>query len=893
MSSQRTSFRPPSGVWAVLLLCSVFSILSLPTCQPTSNPIAEYKGLSAEVKVIRDTNGIPHIYAKDRFDAFYAGGYEMARDRLFQMDLLRRRASGRLSEVFGATYKRTPTSDPFDYKNQDILTRTYGLRYWAEQSTEYFKKNEPDFYKTALAFSMGVNAFLRDAKAGKDGMTLPYGFGPNELNYTPEEWTPVDTFAIGKMQTFGLSDTSLYELIFTFAGLLMSGDVTFYDVLRLEPPDKTTILPGFPGKSTSPLIVDGKPNLPRIRPPQFGMKLKTTARRDQLAQMLEGMRQQFDLMPFRGGSNNWVIAGKHTANGKPILANDPHLTLSNPPIFYMIHYHAEDNYQAAGFAFPGIPYVLLGHNNKVAWGATTARADVTDLYANNVKKQGDTLTIDGEGLTVSVRKEKLRIRKDDRSGFDEEDIEIEFTEKGSLFKTFPPLPTVELFGTNRLRIHWAGMAITKEPKAFYMLSTAQDIDGFKAAMSNYEVGAQNIVCVTATGDIGYSANAKQPLRQKLDPQSPPWTVMPGKGYDFTGKSVEAALMPQLFNPAEGYIITANNDPVGTTSDGDPLNDPYYLSFIYDSGFRAKRILERMKAHLDAGKKWDVSETQTLQFDTYSYIADRLLKRLDAAWEVAKTATEQNQPRLLPLVKDPEIIEAIEHLKKWDRFSDIKNTGAPLFHVWMAFTGRRWIRDDMPTEIYDTMIKAHPDSIVRPMLTFLEGGKTAKGSDLADDKKTKDIVETGDEICLLALKDAIEHLKKTFPDKKFTAVEWGDIHVVRVRNDFGEKLLLPEKGRHGTFGAIEVAHFDFVGSKGNPLDERFYSYHAAVMRNIVQFTDDGRPTAQVALFGGQSGIPDHKHFGDLLEDWRNGKTRLLPFSQAEVDAAKESESTLKP
>ncbi|MCK6513093.1 penicillin acylase family protein [Myxococcota bacterium] len=888
----RRWFRPFGGLSAMFLLGLVFAFLSLPSCQPPSSPNAEYKGLSAQVKVIRDTNGIPHLYAKDRFDAFYAGGYEMARDRLFQMDLLRRRASGRLSEVFGAKFKRTPNTDPFDYKSQDILIRTYGLRYWAEKSTEYFKQSEPELYKTALAFSMGINAFIRDAKAGKDGLRLPYGFGSNELNYEPEEWTPVDTFAIGKMQSFGLSDTSLYELIFTFAGLLMDGDVKFNDVLRLEPPDKTTILKGFPGKTTQPLIVDGKPNLPSLRSPTLS-HLKPHAPREQLLQMLEGMRQQMDLMPYRGGSNNWVIAGKHTANGKPILANDPHLTLSNPPILYLIHYHADDGYQAAGFTFPGIPYVLLGHNNKVAWGATTARADVTDLYANNVKKQGDTLTLDGEGLTVSVRKEKLRIRKDDRSGVDEEELEIEFTEKGSLFKAFPPLPTVELFGANRLRIHWAGMGVTKESKAFYMLSTAQDIEGFKAAMANYEVGAQNLVCITANGDIGYSANAAQPIRQKLDPQSPPWMVMPGKGYDFTGKYVEAALMPQLFNPAEGYIITANNDPVGTTSDGDPLNDPYYLSFIYDSGFRAKRILERMKQHIDAGKKWDVAETQKLQFDTYSHIADRLLKRLDAAWEAAKAATDSNQPRLIPLSKDPEIIEAIDHLKKWDRFSDLKNTGAPLFHVWMAFAGRRWLRDDMPSEIYDTMVKAHPDSIVRPMLTFLEGAKTAKGSDLADDKKTKEVVETGDEIVLLALKDAIEHLKKTFPDKKFTAVEWGDIHVIRVRNDFGEKLLLPEKGRHGSIGTVEVSHFDFVGSKGNALDERFYSYHAAVMRNIVQFTDDGRPTAQVALFGGQSGVPDNKHFGDLLEDWRNGKTRLLPFSQSEVDAAKESESVLKP
>ncbi|MCB9638228.1 MAG: penicillin acylase family protein [Myxococcales bacterium] len=886
-------FRPLLGFFFLFLPASALVIFGLPSCNPNTTTTAEYNGLSAEVKVIRDTNGIPHIYAKDRYDAFYAGGYEMARDRLFQMDLLRRRVSGRLAEVFGAKYKRTPDSEPFDYKGQDVLIRTYGMRYWAEKAVEEFKKNEPELYKTAAAFSAGVNAFIRDAKAGKDGMSLPYGFGPNELNYEPEEWTPTDTFAVGKMQAFGLSDTSLYELIFTFADLLMTDDVKFSDIVRLEPPDKTTILPGFPGQKSNPLIVEGtKPKVPTIAT-KLRSPLKLPTQRDLLTKMLEGMRQQFSLMPYRGGSNNWVISGKHTANGKPILANDPHLTLTNPPILYLIHYHADDGYQAAGFTFPGIPYVLLGHNNKIAWGATTARADVTDLYANDVKKVGDQLTIDGDGLTVSVRKEKLRIRKEDRSGFDEEDLEIEFTEKGSLFKAFPPIPTVELFGKNRLRIHWAGMAITKEPKAFYGISKAQDIEGFKDAMRNYEVGAQNIVCITAEGDIGYFARANQPIRQKLDPQAPPWTIMPGKGYDFTGKFVEDAMLPQLFNPSEGFIITANNDPVGTTTDGNPLNDPYYLSFIYDSGFRAKRIREQIQAHLDAGKKWDVPETQKLQFDSYSHMAVRLLKRLDAAWEGAKAATEQTNPRLVEMAKDPDLTAAVEHLKQWDRMSDVKNTGAPLFHVWMAFVGRRWIRDDMPGDIYDTMVKAHPDAIVRPVMTFLEGGKTAKGNDLADDKKTKEVVETGDEICLLALKDAIDHLKKTFPEKKFTEVEWGDIHVIRVRNDFGEKLLPPEKGRNGTVGAIEVSHFDFVGSGGKALDERFYSYHAAIMRNIVKYTDDGRPTAQVALFGGQSGVPDNKHFGDLLEDWRTGKTRLLPFTQAEVDAVKESEIVHKP
>ena len=885
---KKQSHRKNIGRWGVFVLLTLALGWSWMACQGETS--TEYTGLSAEAKVVRDEHGIPHIYAKDRFDAYYIGGYEVARDRLFQMDLLRRRASGRLSEIFGAKYKRPHDAATFDYRAQDLLIRQYGLRYWAEQSLPILKEQDPEIYKTLAAYAMGVNAFLRDAKAGKDGLSLPYGFGKGEMDYEPEEWSVVDSLAIGKMQAFGLSDTSLFEIIFTFGDILMPGETKFDDIFRIEPPDKTFILDGFPGQTKQPLVTDGVSPQPSLLPtPRPAPSIKLHTRKERIMQLLDSMRQRDQMMPSKGGSNNWVISGKHTKNGKPILANDPHLPLSNPPIFYAIHYEAQDGYQAAGFAFPGIPYILIGHNDKIAWGTTTARADVTDLYANNVKQEGDQLTVDGEGLTVKIREEKIRVRKEDRSGFDEETLRVEYTEKGTLFKEIPPLPSVELFGSNRLRIHWAGMAPTIEAKAFYLINTSKNLADFRKAMSFYQVGAQNLVCITSDNEIGYSANALQPIREKLDPAKPPWRVMPGKGYDFTGRFVEESLMPHLFNPERGFIITANNDPVGTTADNNPLNDPYYLAFVYDSGFRARRLRERIEEDIAADKKWDLDETQKLIFDTYSHIAKRILPRLDAAWEAAQKADEANHPRLVEMAKDTDLAQAVAHLKAWDKLATLENTGAPLFYLWMAYTARRWIRDDMPGELFDQIIKAHPDGLVRPLVYFLEGGKTAAGSDLADNKATRDIVETGDEIALLALQDAIQHLKRVFPNKPFNQVEWGEMHLIQIRNDFGEKLLLPEKGRQGSMATVDVSHFDFVGT-GKPVDDRFQSYHAAVIRFLAEFTTDNRPKARFALFGGQSGNPDSPHFGAFLDDWRTGKLRDLPFTKDEVDAVKRTENT---
>ena len=896
-----------------LLLASLFWVGAAVSCKGDgadsgdagggdAGPPAIFDAVSAPVKVTRDKSGIPHISGKTSADVSYVAGYECARDRLFQMDMLRRTGSGRMAEVYGARYKKPGGSETETYRARDILMRTLGLRYWAAKTAEHLEKSNPGLHRILDAYAKGVSAFIKDAVAGKDGLTLPYGFGKGELDYTPEPWSVTDSLVIGKVQAFGLSDSIVFELLASFGRQLTTDKKRFDDLLRFVPLDPTFIIDGWPGTRSSGLSAGGPPPgpgtkgslVPPARPSIAAQRpspqtrpglppLKIDART--ASAVMKGLARIMRTGPGRGGSNNWVVSGKHTASGKPLLANDPHLAIQNPTSFYMLHLQAEDGLHAAGATFPGVPFILIGHNEKIAWGVTTVRGDVADIYTEQIK--GTFVTRDGKKIPVTTRKEVVRIRLEGGSVADamDQEITIETVPDGVLISNIPDLPlTPTAFGGNRVRARWTGMAITREVEAFYLLNKAGDLAGFKDALTRFDVGAQNLVCITSGGDIGYFARALYPIREKIDPAHPPWFVLPSVGYDFTGKFIPDSSVPQSFNPAKGYIVTANNDPVGNTKDDNPLNDTYYLGPLFANGFRAGQITHLLEQHIKAGTKLEPKHMKEIQLDHHSRIADRLVPKLLAAWDAAKGADLKTSPRLAAFAGKKDLEEAIGVVKAWDREAKVDSAGAAVFHVWVPLVGRRIVRDEVPSLVYDLAVPAHSDVLVRPLVFLLDGRTPPSGNNLIDDRTTVGVVETWQEICLLGLQDAVQHLKRVFPNTALGKLQWGALHRVKPSNEYGRKFTIGPFPRNGGIGTVDVSAFELSGGKDGWIRDDLESYHGPNLRIVSRIGKDGRPSAEFIMPCGQSGVPGSSHFGDMMQDWLQGRYRALPFTEDEVKAA---------
>lgn len=903
----------------------------------------EFSKVAAEVTVIRDKSGVPHIYGKTESDVGYAVGYEHARDRLFQMDLLRRMGQGRMSEVFGELYKGT------NYFDQDWLLRAVGFTRAAEETTAWMRRNDRATFTLLSAYAAGVNAFIADARAGRGGAALPYGFRASELDYTPDAWRVEDSVLVGKLQTWALSSSVSYELLSTLIQYVLDAD-TLNDLVTYAPPEPTFVLPDFPapggafGRTGAGLqSVDAPPGPlpPRIVAPrgatdrseqressspitnrnsdialapfgraagQVGERLVRDVERPQLdaAQLREVADRVVNalraLSPFglQAGSNNWVVSGAHTRNGKPILCNDPHLPLSSPANFYLLHMSTAEHggtLDVAGVSFPGAPVVVIGHNRRIAWGATVARGDVADIFGEKLTADRKRTLHAGVEEPIVERTEVIRVRLAGapRAPFEERMVKLLHVPRhGPVLPAEATLPP-ELANADLFSFAWTGLGVTNEIGAFVRLNRAADVAGFVGAMKHISTGAQNFVYADADGHIAYFARARYPLRKTLDRARPPWFVVPGDGaHDWTAQNVPDDRVPQALDPSAGFIATANNDPVGVTRGGDPLGGPFYLGPLYDPGYRAWRITTELQRLIARGaqspaQKITPEDMKTLQLDTYS----RLAERLRVVLPPALTAAKAGAPALAAYANDAALDTAVARLGAWDLRTTRESPDAALFHLWAAYYGSSVLRDDIGSTIFDRAVEASLDVLLRPLVFLSDNPRTPSGRNYFDNVRTQNVVETRDEMALSALRKALDHGARLFGTADVSAWRWAQIHTVTFTNAFGGALDVGPVGIQGGVGTVDVADPALISKDGSgaPPDV-LKTVHGANLRMVVAFDAAGVPGAEVIIPGGQSGVPGQPHFADQVDDWANGRFRKLRFKRSDVDADVESTVTFK-
>ena len=573
--------------------------------EPSSPALIRDVALNAPVEIIHDEHDIPHIFAKSDRDLFFASGYQVATDRLFTLDINRRKATGRLAEVFGE-----------GGVSNDIQANVLGFTKWARPSLEAMAKERPGDYELLLAYTSGINRRVAEVLA--DPALTPEGFERND--YSPEPFSPEDLLSIGIRIQFGYSSTLEFDLLTTF--LARTQPAAFKELAIFQPGANAFTMVW--GTSFASALQPSIPS-PLDRLPQEPLE----PRPDELQELIDGMRRFRYNLRVGEGSNGWSVHGDHTFNGKPIVANDSHSGLSDPNDLYLMHLNSAEaggDFDVMGYAFIGVPGIHLGHNDKLTWAATTHFADMTDLWDVRLDREALTAELGGFTATLDQRTITYKVRGEDGK-LEERELVVEEVPGYGVILPDELLPVPSgLLARGSLMLGWPGWEPNTELFMFLDFDRATTLDDFKRAIDRQRVGMQNWQAATASGHVYYT-NGNVPDRGPLETRGTPNMIMDGKNPDhlWLRGYLPKSRIPKL-DGTQPFLMTANNDPWGHTADNDPLNDEFYYGSFYAPGFRAAELRDRLTELTERG---DITreEMQALQLDQRSLIADGLIPHL--------------------------------------------------------------------------------------------------------------------------------------------------------------------------------------------------------------------------------------------------------------------------
>ena len=679
-------------------------LLAISICLGAALPLAAQTisapGLSAPGTISYDALGTPTITAANDNDAYFLQGYAQAKARFFEMDFTRRAASGTLAELVGEAALAN-----------DVQTRTLGLRRaaWATWSA-----SDADTRGALKAFADGINFWLQT-------QPLPPEYGALMLTRA-EPWSPVDTLVVGKGLAFQLSFDLDIQNTIDFAAYSQAAAAAkvdpnalfFGDTHRFAPPDDRVTVPGFEPSDSA--ATQGK------------LLASMDAHINPVAlKLAQEYRSKIIGNPFiaptlhsrlgRDGSNEFAVSGSVTASGKPIIANDPHLSLALPPVFMEMHLISNDPAYAqplnvTGVAVPGAPGIIQGCNSNLCWGTTVNPMDVTDTFLENftVNSYGlPTAIVRADGSTEPVQWvfQSYYVNQMTSGQTDNiaRDNSIGYT-NGAVTVIVPRLnngPMVQLDSPGNcaitgktgspayacgLAIAYTGWGPTFELKSFKLINRAQNMAQFQDALTYFDFGSQNFAYADTAGNIAYFTSAENPIRDDLQNfgkwlGSPPFFIRDGSGLAHNDwlpithpqpnqatpfEIMPVSEMPHVINPDAGYFANANNDPIGVTLGNNPFGmtrpggGVYYLNYGYDS-YRMGRIDRMLSSMIDAGHKITMGDIQQVQLNNQPVDAQLLLPYLLGAYQDASAGGAWGP--LAQLAADPGVTEAISRLTAWD------------------------------------------------------------------------------------------------------------------------------------------------------------------------------------------------------------------------------------
>jgi penicillin amidase len=795
----------------ILSFCLISSLTFLPAKAQSGVPAAQtnsaslsLQGLRERVTVRRDERGIPYIEAANLTDLSFAQGYVTASDRLWQMDFMRRTMRGESAEVLGNAVLA-----------QDKMFRTYGFARVAEAEVAGASKEAREQLE---AYARGVNAYI----ASLDAKGLPPEF--QILQYRPRPWTPADSLLIVKLFFEFLSDTWQTDIMRA--------------ALQNVPADKRAALL----VETSPLDVvvvgrdTAKAKAGASRQPGADIKVNVATLRalNETRATMESVAERLGVLDLnREASNNWVVSGKRTASGKPLLANDPHLLAAAPSIWYMVHL-STPGMRVAGVTSPGLPGVVIGHNERIAWGFTNTGPDVADVYLEKFDPQNPGRYMTPSGWRdAEVRREEIKVRKGFASAETETQVlEVTVTRHG---------PIVFEREGKRYALRWTALdPRLSAAEGFYAIDTARNWTEFQAALSRYTAPTQNMVYADVDGHIGYTAAGRVPLRKSGD-GSLPYDGSTDAG-EWTGY-IPFEKLPRLFDPPSGIIVTANQRVVGT-------DYPYFLTHEWAAPYRARRILEL----LEAKPKLTADDFRAIQGDTFSIPGSTFAR------ETARTLKSVNFPSDTRSTEgDKSLRGATASLQNWDAQIVPESTVAPLVAEMRVAFRNRIIKAALGEELAKEYSWGNGSTLLDRLIT----------------EQPREWLPTEfksyAELLLACYADARAALTKRLGADE---VQWTWGRYVQVSFPhplarvpiIGQQFLIPPFPQNGVGANLTTVN---VG-------------RSVSMRFIADPGDWDRTQHGITL--GESGLPSSPHWQDQLADWRGVTPRVFPFSRAAVERA---------
>ncbi len=799
---------------AIILLGAVGGYWFVTKSHPQIDGTIRVAGLKAQVEILRDPLGVPHIYARSADDLFFAQGYVQAQDRLWQMELFRHVGAGRTAELSG----RSGLSD-------DKFLRTIGIPRAARASWENASEEEK---RVLGAFATGVNAFIQ---SHRDNLPIEYAL----IGISPEPWQPVDSLAWAKIMALDLGGNRTQELV----------RARLREKLGAEKAKE--IMPGYPEQGPFIISPDVKeygaelPSHPITESPIIALgnpNFEAIANADSRMTLGDGI-----------GSNNWVVDGAKTVSGKPMIANDPHLGIQMPSIWYEVGLHcqpisADCPYDVVGMAFAPVPSVIAGHNDRIAWGITNTNPDVQDYFVEKINPlDPNQYEYQGKWEDFKIERETMKIK-----GGSVESFEVKISRHG-------PIMTPVLEGISQpLALQWTA---TREPShvldSILRIDRARNWSEFRDALRLFDAPAQNFVYADVDGNIGYQMPGNVPIRGKGDGSVP----VPGWAgeYEWTGY-VPFDELPSVYNPPTHFIATANNQVV-------PSTYKYLITNDWSAPYRVTRIIDLLKSK----EKLSMEDFRAIQADVRSIPLERLRKYIAGfTFEKEKFLATR----------------AMEIVTKWDGKLDADSVGGSILQA----TYLRVMENVFASRLDADLMNVYLDLGTAPRAALLNWLDQPNG-DWWDDPTTPQ-KETRDDILKKSFEQGVDDLGKQFGDAP-ADWKWGRMHTAIFAHPVGSvqplNLLF-------NVGPIATNGDGYTVNNGGFRDSRNFTQRTVASMRLIQDLSDWNRSLQIHTTG-QSGQPLNKHYNDMVMSWRDIRYAPLYFDRATLEKVKEGMLILQP
>lgn len=742
-------------------------------------------GTSATVTVFRDERGMPHIYAANEHDLYFAVGYISAQERLWQMDLIRRSATGSLSEIFGKSFVQT-----------DLLMRSLNI---AEKSRMVLKNEDPVILECLKAFTEGVNNYITSGFS-----KLPAEF--RILSYKPGPWKLEDITCIIGYMGWNLGSRNLSSEVFDYRLVSKLGPEKAKELIPDWKIDDAIV---FPHYKIGDSLLSAAESFVRS-----GMKLESLG-----------------IVPV-SGSNNWAVSGRRSETGKPLLSNDMHLPFGSPGIWMQMHQVVPGQINVTGVLIPGEPFIIAGHNERIAWGMTNLMVDDIDLFCEKVNPDNfDQYFYNGQWREITLKEEVIKVR-----GGREDTMTIRYTHRGPVISSFENVEDAAL------SLKWAGNDPSDEIKAVYLINRASGWKEFRSALSTFRTVSQNFVYADTEGNIGINTGGAVPLRKASAN-----IIRSGETDEFDWKGyIPFEDLPSAFNPDQGYVSSANNKTVDDSY-------PYYISTDFAVPYRINRIRQM----LEEKELYSIDDFKRMILDQHSVFAAMttpLILRLNGRREEL-TSQELN---------------ALYEFSDWDYEMKTDLIAPSLLEFFRMNFRKNLLADDLG-ELYGQLYYGYTEYFIYRLL------KTGY-SDLVDNINTPQI-ETIDDIVLQSFKDCVSAISGIYGNN-MQKWKWGNIHKLVIGHPLGSVRIL-NNIFHFNSDQYSVGGSDHTVSPFFSMTGEFRVNYGASERHILNTAD--WDDSYTVIPTGESGIAGSEFYLSQTKSYMEGKFYRDLFSEEAVRA----------